>query len=228
VPCTLASAILWTRLANGNEATAILAVTGTILISWFATPLLVARLTEVTLDADVLAEMMFDLILSLIVPMFLGQGLRLIPPGAAFADRHKIALSALSQGLVLAIILKAGVTVGDKIHSDEALRAPVIFLVSVALAVFLHLAALAAGSVSSRCFGFDRGRQIAVAFSASQKTLQVSLLIYDQYFRDNYPFAVVPLLFYHVGQLMLDTVIAKRMIKRTRHVEAAEAVQAAS
>src|SRR5947209_10682645 len=37
VPCTLASAVLWTRLAGGNEATALLTVLGTTLLSWLCT-----------------------------------------------------------------------------------------------------------------------------------------------------------------------------------------------
>jgi predicted Na+-dependent transporter len=49
-----------------------------------------------------------------------------------------------------------------------------------------------------------------VAFAASQKTLPVGLVLYDQYFREEYPFAVMPVLAYHVGQLLVDTVFAKQ------------------
>ena len=104
---------------------------------------------------------------------------------------------------------------GLKLHEDSAWDAPMIFLWSVVLAVALHLFALASGLISCRWLGFDRGRQMAVAFSASQKTLQVSLVLYDQYFKSPFPFAVMPLLFYHVGQLLLDTLIAKRMARNT-------------
>src|SRR5262249_12557192 len=37
VPCTLASAVLWTRMAGGNEATALLAIMLTTCTSWLAT-----------------------------------------------------------------------------------------------------------------------------------------------------------------------------------------------
>jgi hypothetical protein len=36
-------------------------------------------------------------------------------------------------------------------------------------------------------------------------------MLYEQYFKDAFPFAVIPLLSYHVGQLLLDTVIARRL-----------------
>jgi solute carrier family 10 (sodium/bile acid cotransporter), member 7 len=214
VPCTLSAAVLWTRLAGGNEATALLAVVGTILISWFATPLLLSVLTGTSLEPGVINEIMLDLIVSLIVPMLAGQALRLIGSCARFADRHRIPLAVLAQCCVVAIVLKAGVAVGGRLQAENALNTPEVIAWSIGLAVTLHLIALAVGMISCRLFGFDRGRQIAVAFSASQKTLQVSLLLYDVYFKVEHPLAVMPLLFYHVGQLMLDTVIAKRIAAR--------------
>lgn len=212
VPCTLSSAVLWTRLAGGNEATALLSVMGTTFTSWFLTTALLFGFTGTAVPLDVLA-MMQDLVLSLVIPVVIGQALRFIPTCAQFADRHKVVLSVLSQGFVLAIVLKAGVTVGDKLHEESALDAPVVFLWSITLAVGLHLFVLVSGMVSSRWLGLDRGRQIAVAFSASQKTLQVSLVLYEQYFKERFPFAVMPLLFYHVGQLLFDTIIAKRLAR---------------
>jgi sodium/bile acid cotransporter 7 len=214
VPCTLSAAVLWTRLAGGNEATALLAVVGTIVISWFATPLLLRALTGTSLDPAVINSIMLDLIISLIVPMLAGQGLRLIGSCGRFADRYRVSLAALAQCCVVAIVLKAGVAVGGQLQSETTLNTPEIFAWSIGLAVTLHLIALAIGMISCRWFGFDRGRQIAVAFSASQKTLQVSLLLYDLYFKVDHPLAVMPLLFYHVGQLMLDTVIARRIAAR--------------
>jgi solute carrier family 10 (sodium/bile acid cotransporter), member 7 len=215
VPCTLSSAILWTRMAGGNEATALLTVTGTTFASWLLTTGLLYGLAGTSVPLDAL-DMMRDLILSLIVPVVVGQALRAVPACARFADRWKMVLSVLSLCCVLAIIVKAGVSVGDKLHEENAWEGPTIFLWSIVLPVALHLFAVAAGLVSCRWLGFDRGRQIAVAFSASQKTLQISLVLFEQYFKADYPFAVMPLLFYHVGQLLLDTIIAKRLAKGQR------------
>lgn len=209
VPCTLASAILWTRMAGGNEATALLTVLGTTFTSWFLTTAWLYLLTGTQVEINFTA-MMIDLVFSLIVPVVLGQAIRFIPWFERTAERRKVLISGIAQCFVVAIVLKAGVTVGDKLHAQTAQSVPAIFAWSIGLAISLHLFALVSGYWSCRWLGFDRGRQIAVAFSASQKTLQVSLLLYDQYYRD-YAFAVMPLLFYHVGQLLLDTVIARRM-----------------
>jgi len=215
VPCTLSSAILWTRLAGGNEATALLTVMGTTFTSWILTTAWLYALTRAAVQFEILA-MTVDLIVALILPVLLGQLLRLAPPCERFAERYKLWIGGLAQIFVLAIVIKAGVTVGDRLREGDTLQAPAIFAWSIGLAVGLHLFILGGGLLSSRWLGFDHGRQIAVAFSASQKTLQVSLVLYDQYYKDQFPYAVMPLLFYHVGQLMLDTLIAEQLLKSNK------------
>jgi sodium/bile acid cotransporter 7 len=222
VPCTLASAILWTRMAGGNEATALLTVMGTTFTSWFLTTAWLYLLTGTETQIDAVAVMV-DLVLSLILPVILGQALRFVPVCAVVADRYKVWISIFAQLFVVAIVLRAGVTVGDRLGANEATHVPTVFLWSIVLAVGLHLLTLWSGLLTSRWFGFDRERQIAVAFSASQKTLQVSLVLYEQYFKERYPLAVMPLLFYHVGQLLLDTLIARKLLKEPKEVADTEA-----
>ncbi|HZZ81962.1 MAG TPA: bile acid:sodium symporter [Gemmataceae bacterium] len=216
VPCTLSSAVLWTRLAGGDEATALLAVMGTTFTSWFLTTALLFWLTGAEVELDI-GDMMVKLVATLILPVIVGQGLRRIPACSHFAQRHKTAFGVVSQFLILAIVLKAGVSAGEKLHAGGLSEAPVIFLWSVVLAVALHLFAVFAGIWSGRLLGFSAGQQIAIAFAASQKTLPVSLMLYDQYFKPQFPYAVLPLLSYHVGQLLLDTLIARRMARASTH-----------
>jgi sodium/bile acid cotransporter 7 len=213
VPCTLASAVLWTRLAGGNEATALLTVLGTTLASWLLTTAWLTGTTGTAVALDPV-PMMLDLAACLVLPVAAGQLARRPPASARFADRHRRLLGAAAQVFVLAIVLKAGVTVGTRLLEGSARLTPGVVAAGVALAVGLHLLALFVGLGSSRVLGFDRGRQIAVAFAGSQKTLPVSLLLFEQYFTDAYPLAVLPLLFYHVGQLVLDTPIAHRLRER--------------
>lgn len=200
-------------MAGGNEATALLGVMGTVFTSWLATTSLLAWFTGTEVELNIPA-MMLDLILSLIVPTIAGQALQRLPACARFAERRKVALSAVSQCCVLAIVLKAGVTVGEKLYTDNGLAATRIFAWSIALAVVLHLFAVASGLASSWFLGFDRDQQIAVAFASSQKTLPISLVLYEEYFKTAFPFAVLPMLFYHLGQLLLDTLIAQWLRRR--------------
>jgi len=207
VPCTLSSAILWTRLAGGNEATSLLAVAGTTFASWLLTTAWLYALTGAAIDFDV-AAMMLDLFISLIAPVLIGQALRLSTASAEFAERHKVLLGVFSQGFILAIVLKAGVTVGDSLRRQDAADASALFAWSVGLAISLHAIAIVISWYSASLLGIDHGRRIAVAFSASQKTLQIALVLYEEYFKSRYPFAVLPLLFYHVGQLVIDMFLA--------------------
>ena len=223
VPCTLASCVLWTRLAGGNEATALLTVLLCTLSSWFLTTYWLAVTTGAQVDIPV-GAMMGQLVLTLVIPVGVGQGLRFYRPLADFADRRKWALSVIAQLFVLSIVLKAAAEVGLKIQGGDAPLRPAVLLASAALALGLHLAALYAGLGSSRAWGFDRPRQIAVAFSGSQKTLPVSLFLFQEYFQERYPLAVVPLLFFHVGQLLLDTLIAERMKRQTTPVDLIDAL----
>jgi sodium/bile acid cotransporter 7 len=210
VPCTLASAVLWTRLAGGNEATALLVILLTTGTSWLATTfwLFLGTGTHVHIDAGV---MMTELFLVLVVPVAVGQLLRALKPVARMADRWRGALGVVSRLLILAIILKAAVDfrrkvaqLGGNIDGLDSI------LITGVVCIGIHLLALAAGLWSSKTLGFDRPNQIAVAFACSQKTLPVALFVFESHFREA-PLAVVPLVFYHGGQLFVDTFIAERM-----------------
>ena len=217
VPCTLASAVLWTRLAGGNEATALLTTMGTTFLSWGATTLWLTLTTGASIDFDS-TRMMLDLVLTLIVPVGLGQLLRMDPRMALVATKQRTLLGVVSQLLILSIILKTAASVGGQIQ-DGTTPLPAAALVwSAVLSVALHLAALLFGFWSS--LGFDRPRRIAVAISCSQKTLPVSLFLFEKYYRTSFPLAVIPLLFFHVGQLILDTFIADRLAQETVPVDA--------
>ncbi len=207
VSCTLASCVLWTRLAGGNEATALLTVFGCTLTSWFATPLWLYATTDVAVDPG---WMMLDLVVILVLPVLAGQMLRGPAVGKHLATRYKTALSALAQIFVLSIVVKAAAGVGLKLQEQSESLTPETLALSASLAAGLHLLALFFGKWSSDRLGFDRARGIAVAFSGSQKTLPISLWLFEQYYRQDFPLAIIPLLFFHVGQLILDTFIAAR------------------
>lgn len=210
VPCTLTAAVLWTRLAGGNEATALLTVLLTTLTSWLITTAWLAGATGTQVEIPV-AGLMLDLVLFLIVPVAAGQLVRLAEPAARFAQRHRAALGVLAQLLVVAVVLRASADVGMRLRTSDAALEPLALAAAVVLPVALHLFALAFGFVSGRWLGFDRPRRLAIAFAASQKTLPVSIYLFERYFADAYPLALPAVLAYHVGQLLLDTAIARSL-----------------
>ena len=207
VPCTLASCVLWTRMAGGNEATALVAVLGCTLASWLVTPLWLTTATASHIELDP-GDMMIVLAVTLLVPVACGQCLRLWPPARHFANQRKTILSGVAQFFVLAIVFKTAVQVGLRLQVGAASLTFANLLLSASLAMATHIAALFFGFWSSRPFGFDRPRRIAIAFCGSQKTLPVSVFLFDTYFQNDFPLAVIPLLFFHVGQLVFDTMVA--------------------
>jgi len=88
------------------------------------------------------------------------------------------------------------------------------FILVLILCIGLHLIALSAGYWTGKWFGFDHASRVAIAFSCSQKTLPVALLLFERYYQEKYPLAIAPLLFYHVGTLLLDTLIAHQFKKQ--------------
>jgi solute carrier family 10 (sodium/bile acid cotransporter), member 7 len=158
--------------------------------------------------------MMKDLIVVLLVPVGLGQLGRAVKPIADLATRHKIFLGVISQVLILSVIVKAAALLGERLQENSAWETGTMCLAAL-LTVTVHLLALAGGFWTAAAWDFDRGMRIAVAFSSSQKTLPVALVLFDAYFRD-YPLAVIPLVFYHAGQLIVDTIIADRLADQGR------------
>jgi sodium/bile acid cotransporter 7 len=211
VPCTLASAVLWTRLSGGNEATALCVILLTTATSWLVTTGWLTLVTQTSVALNPM-EMMLALLLTLVAPVGLGQISRVLPLMVRVAARGRGAINITAQLLVLAVILKASAEVGDRVGQGSS-KLDAGPLASVALVCFgLHLGVLAAGFATGGWLGFDRPRRIAVAFACSQKTLPVALVLYKDYYQDTYPLALIPLLLYHVGQLILDTLIADHFI----------------
>jgi sodium/bile acid cotransporter 7 len=213
VPCTLASCVLWARRAGGDEAVALLVVLGTTATSWLFTPAWVVLTTGAAVAVDT-PGMMRDLLLTLVLPVGLGQGCRAAGPLVRAATRGKDALGALAQLLVLVVLLKAAAHVGQRLAEGTAAAAGAWVPLVAALCVGLHLAALACGLWGGHWLGFDRPSRVGIAFACSQKTLPVALLLFERYFQAAYPLAVLPLAFYHFGQLLVDTFIADALAPR--------------
>jgi sodium/bile acid cotransporter 7 len=204
VPCTLASAVIWTRMAAGNDATALLITLFTNLSSWLATTAWLALATGVTAGQVDPPGMMTRLFLVLVVPVALGQLLRAIGPPAQVADRHRIFLSILARLLTVTIMLKAAMHVRERLENGTVSVSSWLLVAVAALCLTTHLGAFASGFWSSKVLGFAHEDQVAVALGGSQKTLPVSLILFDAYFTA-YPVALIPVALFHLEQLIADT-----------------------
>ncbi len=208
VPCTLVSAVIWTRLAGGDEASALLVTLLTTCTSWFATTAWLTMTTGTAVEIEA-GPMMLRLLVTLVLPVAAGQLARWPEAWRAFANRRRVLLSILAQLMVFVTILQSVVMAAERLRSDGR-GAWLVLAAIAAVCVAMHLVAAAAGFWTGRALGLERERSIAVAFAGSQKTLPVGVLLIDAHFKA-FPLAVVPLLFYHVGQLIVDSLIADRL-----------------
>lgn len=215
-PCTLASAVLWTRLAGGCEATALLTVFLTTAASWLATTAWLALAADTAIGFDP-ADGMLSLFLTLMVPVALGQLARASGPLARAAIRYKSFAGVVSQLFVLSIILKAAVEASARLRAEAATPDGVALLLAAVLCLGVHTAAFTGAFWGGRTLGVNRPECIAAAFAGSQKSLPVALFLFDRYFRAAHPLAAVPLVLYHIEQLIVDTFFAEAIRKRAPH-----------
>jgi sodium/bile acid cotransporter 7 len=204
VPCTLASASVWTRRAGGNDAVSIMVTIVTNALCFLVTPawlwIMIGQLPDFE-PIGMVARLGFLIVL----PIAMAQLLRVIRPVGSWASENKASLSTLAQCGVLMMVLLGAIRTGVKLsENDWSIWFEIVAGTSAVLTV--HGAVLAAGLGLSRLFHFDRCDGIAVGLAGSQKTLPVGLEVCAQL-----GVTILPMLAWHVGQLLVDTVVADRL-----------------
>lgn len=173
------------------------------------TPLWLLTTTGKSANLPPLADMIFKLAVLVVLPISLAQLFRLSAPVAAWATRQRVPMGVLAQIGVLAMIflgsLAAGLKIGERDLPLASLSGQIALMIVVVMGV--HLSMLFAGIRLARWLGMSREDAIAVGIAGSQKTLMVGLTIAI----DIGGLAVLPMVTYHVGQLLVDTVIADRI-----------------
>jgi sodium/bile acid cotransporter 7 len=211
LPCTLAAATMWTRMASGNEATALLITLTTTCTSWLFTISWLTLTTGRAVELDPLA-LMRDLVFYLIIPVTLGQFARFPRLLRDFAVRYHAALGVVAQLLILVIILQAVTVAADRLRVQGAGVNGNAFVRVVLLCGGIHLVGMGSAYIAGVRLRFPITECRAIAIAGSQKSLPIGLLIIQTYYAD-FPLAVVSLLCFHVGQLVIDSFVADFMRK---------------
>lgn len=203
-PVTVASGTIMTELGRGNVPLSLfICVLGNGLAVFtipFSLDLLLGFGNQIDLPV---AKMLGGLVLTILLPTFLGQLVR--PRVKERAARHRKDFSIFQQCVVLLIIFNAVASSAARIL--EAGAAVIKVLVFV---VFLHSAVLAMNYLISRLIALDRPSTTAFTIHTSQKTLAVSYIVWAGYFAAQYPMALIPAIGYHLTQMIMDSVVAQR------------------
>ncbi len=201
VPCTLASASVWTRAANGDDAIAMITTVVTnlacFLVAPFGLSLLLAR--QVQLDVS---SQMAGLFFQVVLPLVLGQSLRHIGL-SSWADRYQKRLAIVCQLGILTMVLFGAVISAEMLDPSDPQASSGLTAVAI-FAVFVHLAAVAIGYFGAGATGCSREQKIGVAIAGGQKTLMVGLQL-----ALDCGVSVLPMVLYHVGQLIIDTYLVR-------------------
>ncbi len=202
-PCTMASAAVWTRKAGGNDAVALLVTLITNASCFLVTPTWVWLTTESETRLS-LTSIISKLALVVVLPMVLAQLLRLKPAIGTWAVRRKLRLSMLAQIGILTMVFMGAVKTGLGLAASEEGNLGLLALGTLLLAVaILHTSMFFAGFFVAKFLGIAREDQIAVGFSGSQKTLMIGIHVGIES-----GFSILPMVTYHVFQLVIDTFIA--------------------
>ena len=220
VPCTLASAAVWTRKAGGDDAVALLVTLSTNLMCFVVTPMWLVAMVGRTIELDALV-LMRKLALTVLTPTVFGQLLRMNRPIAERATRWKTALGVAGQSVILLVVLMGAGDVGVRLRALDGGMVWLDFAWVVVACLAVHIGALAIGVASARGLGFGLPQQAAVAFASSQKTLPIGLLLTTSpaYFGADYPMSILPMVVYHVSQLVVDTFVAQQFASRAERVD---------
>jgi sodium/bile acid cotransporter 7 len=206
VPSTVQSCIVYTRIAGGNVAGAVVSASMSNLLGVFLTPLLVALLMSA--DATVDAASVVRIVLQLFAPFVLGQLLR--PLIGTFVARHDSRLKVFDRASIVLVVFVA-FSEASEAHIWSSLSIWSVLGVAVVCAVLLA-AAMGWCVVVGRTLRLPRADRVALLFCGSNKSLASGLPIASVLFApDEVALIVLPLMLYHQMQIITGAVIARRL-----------------
>lgn len=206
-PCTLASAVVWTRKGGGDEAVAMLVTVLTNLFCFLIAPATILLL----LGADV--EMSFGnqagkLAMLVVTPLLLAQIARQQPAFGRWTQRHKKSLTNASLLGILTMVSMGAAHSHQQSSATESAGGMGWnwILATAVIAVIVHVAALAVGWWLANVAAVSSPQRTAVAIAGSQKTLMVGLQLAIEC-----GVSPIPMVVYHIGQLLFDTLFVSRI-----------------
>lgn len=203
VPSTQASAAVWTRKAGGDDTVAIFVTLITNLSCALITPALLVWLIGRSVQLD-LVSLAKTLLLLVVLPITIAQSMRFSSRFAGAVNQRKSLLSTLCQVGILSMVMLGAVQMGNRLASNTAAPTSLLAVVSVILlATLAHVTTLVVAWYLAQATGVARPQRIAVALSGSQKTLMIGLKL-----AIDCGVSILPMVIYHVGQLVIDALIA--------------------
>jgi solute carrier family 10 (sodium/bile acid cotransporter), member 7 len=202
---SLASAIALTMMSGGNRELALICTLASNSLTFLLTPFIL----NMSIGADVdfhVGEMMLRMLYMVLLPIAAGQLLRPLLWARTEAIRPFI---RIAPQIIILMFVYTGFASGAK----QLQGTPEIVLRFFAACAILHLALLAWNYLLSGWLLFEWPDRTAMMLSGSQKTLPNGIYVWSNFFATN-PYGAVPLVLYHLFQLLVDTLLVPWFEKR--------------
>lgn len=208
LPSTVSTSVVLTGLAGGNTVGAIFNAVLSNVLGVFVTPLWIAWLMQKGGTPQPLGPVILEIVLLLLLPLAVGQLLRI--PFAKAADTRKKLLGNLASGTILFIVFAAFCnSVKSRLWSQHGAG---VTLLAAAGVLLVFAIAMAAVELAARVLRLDTPDRIAASFCAPQKTLASGVPMAKILFGTHPGLGLIllPILLYHPLQLVVCGILADR------------------
>lgn len=214
LPTTVSSCIVFTQSAGGNTVGTIFNSVVANVVGVFLAPLLLSLLLQTggaALPRDEITRIATGVALTMLLPVILGQLARgLIRP---LIVRNKRRLGVVSNLLILCIVASSVAAGTANARFPIGGSATALRFVYVAAS---HVLLVTVVYALARAIGLDRENRISAMFAAPQKTLVAGAPLLTTYFATTPELlgaALLPLLMYHVCQLIVASFIRATFLR---------------
>jgi len=212
LPTTISTCVVFTQTTGGNSVGAIFNSAFANVAGIFVSPLLLSLLlsgTRAALPLKEILPILQSLVLTMLLPILLGQYLR--RRYAAAADRNRKRLSDDSSALILLIVF---ITISTTAANQGFLGMLLQLAIPFSFLAASHLFFIFVLYKGSRLLNFSREDCICAIYVGPQKTIAMGVPLLSVFFASQpelLALAVVPLLFYHPFQLFVAGILRSRM-----------------
>jgi sodium/bile acid cotransporter 7 len=212
LPSTVSTSVVLTAVARGNTSGALFNAALSNILGVFLTPVLVQLLMQTTGQTASFGPLLLKILLLTLLPFFLGMGLRRYVKH--WVEQHKAWVARLSNSVIVFIVYSAFCdSVVEKIWQRHGLGTTALVLLFVAV-LFAGMSGLV--GLVCRWLRFSREDSIAVYFCSVKKTLAMgvplAMLIFGN--RSDLSLILLPIMFYHPLQLLVNGMLANRWAKQ--------------
>ncbi len=208
LPSTVSSSVVFTAVARGNTAGALFNAAFSNVLGVLLTPVLVHLLMRTTGATAPLGPLLLKITALTLLPFALGAALR--PRAAAWIDARKRWVTRLSNGAVLFMVYAAFC---DSVQAQVWVRHGAgLTLGALAVVAGLFTVMSVVIAATARALRLNREDFIAAYFCAVKKTLAMGVPLAVLIFGAGADLSLIllPILFYHALQLLVNGVLANR------------------